>query len=44
MKNERKRMPGFITLKTENEILEYMKKLEWKIDELQSINMNSQVQ
>jgi hypothetical protein len=27
--------PGFITERTRNEMIEYMKKLEWRIDELE---------
>ncbi|MDR6885412.1 hypothetical protein [Bacillus sp. 3255] len=32
IKFERKQMPGFITVKTEEELMEYIKQLEWEID------------
>jgi hypothetical protein len=37
---EKKGMPGFITIKTQNEIIKYLKQLEWKVDELSGVWKN----
>jgi hypothetical protein len=37
IKVERNGVPGFITRKTEEEMLAYIRVLEWKIDDLQGI-------
>ncbi|MGQ5393030.1 hypothetical protein ACT8ZS_19625 [Paenibacillus sp. M.A.Huq-84] len=34
---EKNSVPGFVTMETLNEMLEYMKKLEWKLEELDGI-------
>ncbi|BFT69478.1 hypothetical protein PAENIP36_09200 [Paenibacillus sp. P36] len=34
---EKKTVPGFVTHSTLQEMIEYMRKLEWKVDELNGI-------
>ncbi|NOU96180.1 hypothetical protein GC093_23560 [Paenibacillus sp. LMG 31456] len=46
MQIETKGVPGFISERTQYEILEYMRKLEWKMEELQcgeNMNRNEEI-
>ncbi|NOU96192.1 hypothetical protein GC093_23625 [Paenibacillus sp. LMG 31456] len=37
MKLENESIPGFVTMRTQAQLLEYIKQLEWKVEELEGI-------